>query len=524
MHIVTAEQMRKLDEHVIHKLGISALALMENAGKAIAEEVIKLCLRRAERFVYTKAGCEAPKDHDGRSHPHIEHRLMGDGHVTGAGDSSALHRLSRPSDVEDGDILLPTALAAAEHWLVLVGKGNNGGDGVVAARHLREAGLRVTLVYAADPGTLAGEAAVQRDAAAALGIPALVHGKDNVDVGACSGIVDALLGTGASGAPRGAYAALIQAANDSGLPIVSADIPSGLDADTGAIHEPCIKADVTVCLAVLKRGLVQYPGAEQAGRVVVRSIGIPPFLCRELGVAQVYLLTPHVLSTELNVNPNRPRGPEGHKGTFGHVLTVGGSRTMSGAGLLASRAALRTGCGLVSWAVPDSLVLPLSGTAPEVMLVSGTDETSGGCWNLASAERVLELAQTRDVMAAGPGLGRFQDDSAWIRRLWEEWDGPLVIDADALNMLSDSQDLRHLKRRPAATVLTPHPGEMSRLLGIPTARLQQDRIGAAVSFASEHGVTLVLKGARTVVAAPDGTAYINTTGTSGMATGVPGTC
>lgn len=197
-----------------------------------------------------------------------------------AGNDRVLE-MSRPSPVVDGEVPLPTALAAQEHWLILVGKGNNGGDGVVAARHLRDAGVRVTLLYAAEPSALAGgSAAVQRDAAAALGIPALVHGNAAVDYGAFTGIVDVLLGTGASGAPSGAYAALIQAANDSGLPIVSADIPSGLDAATGARHEPCISAGVTVCLAFLKRGLVQYPGAEAAGRVVVRSIGIPASLYR----------------------------------------------------------------------------------------------------------------------------------------------------------------------------------------------------------------------------------------------------
>jgi len=429
--------------------------------------------------------------------------------------------MSRPSPVIDGEARLPTALAAQQHWLILVGKGNNGGDGVVAARHLRDAGMRVTLLYAAEPSALAGEAAVQRDAAAALGIPALVHGREAVDYGAYTGIVDALLGTGATGAPRGAYAALIQAANDSGLPIVSADIPSGLDADTGARHEPCISAAVTVCLAFLKRGLVQYPGAEAAGRVVVRSIGIPASLCREQGVS-THLLTPHVLRTELGADVSRYRSPDGHKGTYGHVLTVGGSRTMSGAGLLASRAALRAGCGLVTWALPASLVLPLSGAAPEVMLAPATGEESGGYWNEASAERVLELAKTRDVLAVGPGLGRFDGDARWLRRLWEEWEGPLVVDADALNMLSAAGDFSAWEPRGAATVLTPHPGEMSRMLDIPTAELQQDRIGAAAGFATEHGVTLVLKGAHTVVASPDGQAYINPTGTSGMATGGTG--
>lgn len=528
MYVVTSEQMRALDNYAIRRIGIPAIALMENAGKAIAEEVLKLCLERhgASQLPSTVAArtCGSdqaylPEDERcDRPTSLLDYSAASEGPFTG---NERVIEMSRPSPVIDGDARLPTALAAQEHWLILVGKGNNGGDGVVAARHLRDAGISVTLLYAAEPSALADEAAVQRDAAAALGIPALVHGRAAVDYGAYTGIVDALLGTGATGAPRGAYAALIQAANDSGLSIVSADIPSGLDADTGARHEPCISAAVTVCLAFLKRGLVQYPGAGAAGRVVVRSIGIPASLCREQGVS-TRLLTPHVLRTELGADVSRRRAPDGHKGTYGHVLTVGGSRTMSGAGLLASRAALRAGCGLVTWALPASLVLPLSGAAPEVMLAPATEEESGGCWNEASAEQVLSLAKSRDVLAVGPGLGRFEGDDRWLRRLWEEWEGPLVVDADALNMLSAAGDFSAWKPRAAATVLTPHPGEMSRLLGIPTSELQRDRIGAAAGFATGHGVTLVLKGAHTVVASPDGQTYINTTGTSGMATGGTG--
>lgn len=528
MYVVTSEQMRALDNYTIRRIGIPAIALMENAGKAIAEEVLKLCLERhgasqlpstaVARTSVSDQACLPEGERCDRPTSLSGYSAASEGPSTG---NERVIEMSRPSPVIDGDARLPSALAAQEHWLILVGKGNNGGDGVVAARHLRDAGISVTLLYAAEPSALAGEAAVQRDAAAALGIPALVHGRAAVDYGAYTGIVDALLGTGATGAPRGAYAALIQAANDSGLPIVSADIPSGLDADTGARHEPCISAAVTVCLAFLKRGLVQYPGAGAAGRVVVRSIGIPVSLCREQGVS-THLLTPHVLRTELGADVSRRRAPDGHKGTYGHVLTVGGSRTMSGAGLLASRAALRAGCGLVTWALPASLVLPLTGAAPEVMLAPATEEESGGYWNEASAEQVLALAKSRDVLAVGPGLGRFEGDARWLRRLWEEWEGPLVVDADALNMLSAAGDFGAWKPRAAATVLTPHPGEMSRLLGIPTAELQRDRIGAAAGFATGHGVTLVLKGAHTVVASPDGQTYINTTGTSGMATGGTG--
>lgn len=481
MYVVTSEQMRTLDRHTIDKIGIPAASLMENAGKAIAEEVLALCREKEPE----RAG------------------QVFDSHGI-CGDASLL--LEHAQD---------------EHWLILAGKGSNGGDGAVAARHLREAGVRVTLLYSAEPSSLTGEAALQRDAAAALGIPLLVHGRDGaVDYRAFTGIVDALLGTGASGAPRGAYAAMIQAANESGLPIVSADIPSGLDADTGTLHEPCVRAAVTVCLAFLKRGLVQYPGAEVAGRVVVRSIGIPSSLCQEHGVP-VFLLTPDVLRGELGIDPDRPRSPEGHKGTYGHVLTVGGCRTMTGAGLLSSRAALRAGSGLVTWALPDGLLVPMTGAAPELMLAPGT-EVGSMVWDEASADRILELMRSRDVLAVGPGLGRFEGDSRWLRRLWEDSSVPMVIDADALNALSSDSRFPGWKDRAADVVLTPHPGEMSRLTGISIAEVQKDRIRIALKYATEHQITLVLKGARSVIATPDGKAYINVTGHSGMATGGTG--
>ncbi|MEC0198216.1 NAD(P)H-hydrate epimerase, partial [Paenibacillus taichungensis] len=314
MFIVTAEQMRAVDEHTIHKLGIPAASLMENAGRSIAEEVIRLCRE---------------DDANRRSEQHGCWNKNGKRAHTGPGD--------RPA--HGGDIIADTALVMEQpgdqQWYMLIGKGNNGGDGLVAARHLVEAGLGVTLVYADAPDALRGEAAVQRDAAAQLGIPALVHGREAVDFGRCTGIVDALLGTGSRGAPRGSYAALIEAANDSGKPVVSADVPSGLNADTGEVYEPCIQARVTVCLALLKRGLVQYPGASAAGRIVVRSIGIPARLAPEHGPS-VRLLTEEVLRSALRVDTGRLRAPDGHKGTYGHVLLAAGSLPMSGAGLLSA--------------------------------------------------------------------------------------------------------------------------------------------------------------------------------------------
>ncbi|MGG3742158.1 NAD(P)H-hydrate dehydratase [Paenibacillus chibensis] len=485
MYIVTSAQMRELDLRTIEEIGIPSMALMENAGKAIAEEVIRLCRERSG----TAAG-----------------KLRAD---TGMeGDLRGVIR---------ADEALALAHPEREHWLILAGKGNNGGDGLVAARYLREAGIGVTVAYALPPEQLQGDAALQRDAAARLGIPLLVHGRDAVDYAACTGIVDALLGTGAHGEPRGAYADMIAAANASGKTIVSADIPSGISADTGEVSRPCIAARLTVSLAFLKRGLTQFPGAEAAGEVVVRSIGIPSELCgQQEGLA--FLLTEDVLRGRLRVDTARRRSPDGHKGTYGHVLVAAGSPRMSGAGLLCSRAALRAGSGLVTWALPAPLLPHMAGAAPEIMLAPA----SGGDWDEGSAASLLELAASRDSLAAGPGLGRFEGDGRWLRRIWEQAECPLVVDADALNMLADCKDISAWKSRQADTVLTPHPGEMARLTGMSTQEVQRDRMSAAVKYATEQQVTLVLKGARTVIAAPDGTAYVNMTGNAGMATGGSG--
>lgn len=544
MDVVTAEQMRALDRETIERLGIPAIALMENAGRAIAEEVIAFCKRRGAGVADGMAeGTEACWREAGAAGGLGEGGgAQWSGAGSGMADGSGARWSGAVGELADGrghgsagtvggmagegaargfsvraDAALTLPAAGGEHWLVLAGKGNNGGDGLAAARHLREAGIAVTLVYAAAPESLAGEAALQRDAAAAMAIPAAVWGRDAVDLTACSGIVDALLGTGSAGAPRGAYAELIAAANASGRPVVSADIPSGLDADTGQTHEPCIHAAVTVCLAFLKRGLVQYPGAGAAGQVVVRSIGIPAALAREGGV-QASLLTPEVLRTQLQVDVSRRRSPEGHKGTYGHVLLAAGSLRMSGAGLLSARAALRAGCGLVTWALPEALLPYVIGAAPELMLAPVPG--GSGEWMAGTDAEVLRLSASRDCLALGPGLGRFQGDTEWLRRLWEGTEVPLIIDADALNILADADYGAWSRRHPV--ILTPHPGEMARLAGISTAEVQRDRIGLALSYAEQHGVTLVLKGAHTVIATPEGRAYINITGHPGMGTGGAG--
>ncbi|ASA25360.1 NAD(P)H-hydrate dehydratase [Paenibacillus donghaensis] len=604
MYLVTAEQMRELDRRTIEELGIPAVALMENAGRAIAEEVVALCRRRgpgggrdrgnrwsnggssggdggsgggADGSSNGSSNCSSSGGNGGNGGNGSSNCSSSGGNGGNGGNGSSNCSSSggnggsggngssncsssggnrgnggngssncsssggnggngvsgdaaaaetarahgeRAGFQVSGDNALTLAHADAERWFILVGKGNNGGDGLAAARHLREAGIAATLVYAVPPESLTGVAALQRDAAAALGLPALQYGRDRLDLAEGSGIVDALLGTGAAGAPRGAYAELIAAANRSGKAIVSADIPSGLDADTGATHEPCIQASVTVCLALLKRGLVQYPGAAAAGRVVVRSIGIPSSLAGEEDGVSAHLLTPEVLQQRLGVDVTRRRSPEGHKGTYGHVLLAGGTLRMSGAGLLSARAALRAGAGLVTWALPQQLLPYVAGAAPELMLAPAEDG-GAGVWNAATADELLRLSGQRDVLAIGPGLGRFAGDTEWLRRLWEGTACPLVLDADALNILAEA-DYSGWAQRKHPVILTPHPGEMARLAGRSTAEVQADRIGLALAYAAEHQVTLVLKGAHTVIATSEGQAYVNTTGHPGMGTGGAG--
>jgi hydroxyethylthiazole kinase-like uncharacterized protein yjeF len=486
--LVTAKEMREMDRLTIDEIGIPAAVLMENAGRALADAVLLI--------------------HNGKPLSDMDGEM-----VPGSAQASAAPEADAPN---------------GKPWAILIGKGNNGGDGLVAARHLQARGLPVRLIYASDPQRLEGEAALQHSIAARLGIPAEVYRPEATDWKAMGGIIDALLGTGSHGTPREPYASLIREANASGLPIVAADIPSGLDADTGNAADPCIKAVATVTFAFAKRGLAQFPGAAQSGTVVVAAIGIPAALAEANGV-RTRMVTPRLLRERLHADPNQQRETDSHKGTYGHVLVAAGTRPMSGAGLLSSTAALRAGSGLVTWAVPDRMLDSLIGVRPELMLAAVPDGGTGD-WSATDPLALAKLAETRDALVIGPGFGRIPqkldapEARGWLRRLWDALppELPLVVDADALNHLAEAGDFAAWPKRPGTAVLTPHPGEMARLAGIPTREVQRDRIGIARAFAVKHGVILVLKGARTVVATPNGDVYVNPTGNPGMATGGTG--
>lgn len=405
-------------------------------------------------------------------------------------------------------------------WAVLTGKGNNGGDGIVAARHLLEWGYLPTIIYVKDPAECTGEAAAQRDIAEKFGVPYLIYKQDEIDWKQFDGGIDALLGTGTAGAPRAEYGELIQDANQSGLPLIAMDIPSGLDADTGQVYEPCIQAVKTTALAYTKRGLEQFPGREMAGEVVVCSIGILPSLAEDFHV-NTFLTDEADIRERLQIDINHPaRKEDSNKGTYGHVLVAAGTRQMGGAGMMSAAAALKNGAGLVTWAVPDRMIDAVLGKQPEIML-QGIADADTGDWSQCAAEDVIALLRGKTSGILGPGMGRWEGDTEWLQRIWKETDCALVLDADALNMIADA-GISSFPARSAPVILTPHPGEMARLLGTSVKEVQADRITTAREFAAAHQVTLVLKGARTVTAAPDGTVSVNTTGNPKMATGGTG--
>jgi ADP-dependent NAD(P)H-hydrate dehydratase / NAD(P)H-hydrate epimerase len=400
-----------------------------------------------------------------------------------------------------------------KRWLIMVGKGNNGGDGLVTARHLADAGFAVEIVFAVDPANLQGDAAVQRDVIANLGLPIFQYDKDTIEWNRYEGIVDALFGTGSRGAPKEPYASMIRQANRSGCKIVSIDIPSGLDSDTGRANDPCIRADMTVTLAFAKRGLSQFPGRALAGHIFVVPIGIPAKLPPAMGI-QTIGIDPVVLH-QLGIVDRLKRQSDTHKGSFGHVLVVAGSKNMSGAGILCCKSALRAGCGLVTWAIPEYVLELISGSVPEIMYAP-IPGTSKGEWVGTDADSILALAEGKSAVVIGPGIGRFAGGNAWLRKIWEQLSIPLVVDADGLNLLAE--DFENWQIRKASTILTPHPGEMARLIRRSTQEVQENRIEIAKTFATKHQLTVVLKGAGTVIATKDGHVYVNPTGNPGMAT------
>jgi len=396
---------------------------------------------------------------------------------------------------------------------VFAGKGNNGGDGYVIARILHGLGWSVTIFLHATRGEIHGDALANLDRLpegvmrvdAAGGDPAEILAR----VGAADLIVDALLGTGLKSQVSGLYAASIEAINSSGRTVVAVDMPSGVDATTGRILGTAVRADLTVTFALAKLGHVLYPGAECTGELRVVDIGIPAELAAAVSSVE-YLDLESAAALLLR------RSRTCHKGDNGHSLIIAGSTGKSGAAAMAANSAMRSGAGLVTLAVPASIHPVLEVKTTEAMTVPLPDNGSGELSPLAS-RRITELLSGRDVVAIGPGLGMAEDTRCLVREIVAAVRVPLVMDADALNAMVGHLDA--IRSASSAVVMTPHPGEMARLAAVSVAEVESDRLGTAARFAADNGVYLILKGARTVVAAPDGRLAVNSSGNPGMASG-----
>ena len=478
MKIVSAAEMRAIDHATSDRFGVPSLTLMENAGSAIA------------RFILSQ-------------------------------------------------------YPQAERIGVVCGKGNNGGDGFVVARNLAEAGRAVRVLLLADPAELRGDAAAMfermtsaRAKVAPLVVrnPADLDSPDAAEILASDLIVDAVLGTGFRPPVSALYAAAIAKMNASAAPVVAVDIPSGADADAMQPQQGTVaRADAVVTFTAPRPAHVF--AALTNGPTVIAPIGSPEeAITSELGL---HLSTPADFADLL-----RPRALEANKGSYGHVLVIGGSFGKAGAAAMAGFSALRAGAGLSTVATPKSVLATIAGFHPEVMTESLPETADGTISARALDSAVPALMERKTVIAIGPGISRNPETSEFVRGLLKletpkletlnrETLNPetlkpgvapasavLVLDADALNAFEGAAE--QLNGRGRNIVITPHPGEMARLTGLTITEIQAKRLEVARKFASEHELIVVLKGHRTLIAAPDGAVWVNPTGNPGMATGGTG--
>lgn len=408
---------------------------------------------------------------------------------------------------------------ASKRVAVLAGRGNNGGDGFVVARTLAQRGVDVSVFVLDAIADVQGDARINLEILGRLGLAVveIVHPQDwelhFSDISDCDVIVDAIFGTGLTRGVAGLLQTVIADVNASGLPVVSVDLPSGLSADS---HEPpgdAIEATLTVTLGAPKIPLVLPPGERYCGDLVIADIGIPDEVIA--GLEAPYL---EVLARDAVRELVQPRAPESHKGDYGRVLLVGGSTGKTGAIHLAAMGALRSGAGLVTVATPRHVLPIVAAMAAEYMTEPiEADEAFGP--SVDSLDRIL--AMKADVLAIGPGFGTGEGARRFVHALVERSGVPLVVDADALSVFAG--DTRSLRGRDGLDVIvTPHPGEMARLVGATIEDVQRDRVGIAREFATTHHLYVVLKGHRTVIATPEGHVSLNLTGNPGMATGGSG--
>jgi NAD(P)H-hydrate epimerase len=407
------------------------------------------------------------------------------------------------------------SLKEQDRVVVLVGVGNNGGDGLAVARHLFLRGVGVDVFLLAREDAVSGDAGINLGIVKKLGVP-LVFVRDESDISrlkeslkSATLVVDAIFGTGLSRPVEGIFAEVIELVNRVALPVVAVDIPSGINGADGRVMGTAVKAMDTVTFGYPKRGHLLYPGRKYTGKLHVVPIGLP------LDSAQAVGVQAFTLDVDEAAGMLKERPAEGHKGTFGRVAVVAGSTGMTGAACLAAMAALRSGAGLVTLGIPASLNDILENKLTEVMTRPLQDHGTG-CLQEEALDDVLDLVRDADVLAIGPGLGKSGAVVEVLRNILGRIDISIVLDADGLNHIS--RDISLLSKHAGPVVITPHPGEMARLTGLSVAQIVESPVEVAQRFSQETGVVVLLKGATTVVCHPDGRVYFNTTGNSGMAT------
>lgn len=472
MRVVTAARMAAIDKETIDG-GVPALELMERAGAAVAEAALAM-LAEAE-------------------HGHAHGQACGHDHG-------------------------PQDEPPAPRALVVCGKGNNGGDGLVAARLLADEGVGVAVLLLAAPGDLAAGAAANfarlpRGVEVVAPVPeawaqAAAELADESDL-----VVDAVFGTGIRPPLRGAYPDLFRALNDAGLPCLAVDIPSGVDADGGGVDPVAVAADRTVTMGLPKRGLLLPPGRDFVGTIEVADLGFAAEACARHAGCEHWLDRPDYLA----LLP--PRRSWSHKYQCGTVLVVAGSRAFGGAAHLAGLGALRSGAGLVTMVVPEGLAVPVRVGLPEA-IVAAVPETAAGTIAPLGAAAFASLLGARRAVALGPGLCDDPATDGWVVELLSGLDRPCVVDADGLGAfarLGSAPRFAHDQ-----VVLTPHAGELARLVGRTAAEVRAEAVPLAAELAARWGCVLMLKGSPTVIAAPDGRVFLNASGDDALARGGSG--
>ncbi len=391
------------------------------------------------------------------------------------------------------------------------GTGNNGGDGFAAARILSANGFESNIILVGNSEKLKGDALINFKAAVNIGIEVFDISKADYIIKKVDLVIDAIFGTGFSGEPRDIYKTAIEKINNSKKYIISVDIASGVNSDTGHAADTCVKADETVSFCMAKVGNILYPGAEKCGKLTIANISIPQQVKNKFKTIKA-------IDTNMAEYLIPKRMPRSNKGTYGKLFVIAGSYSMGGAACLSAKAAYKTGCGVVYSVVPKECLQTVQNIVPEAVAKPVVSLEGKFCEN--SFNKIQDDLKQADTVVIGPGLGTGENVNAFVEKALKNIDCQTVIDADALNAIAENTGiLREMKNVP---IITPHPGEMSRLTGKSVKEVIDDTIKTALEFSKEYNTIVVLKDARTIITSPNGEIYINMTGNNAMSKGGSG--